>query len=220
MQIWSKKTPHDEFGLVVFFSPKKSARWSMMSGFLRHLVLSGLVFFLGQHGVTIFPYEGGGNSKLWVWDASISNSQEEVSHHFEHQGIDEFWWGKKVYANREKFMGGTIWSSFTFFLVFLLHFSKVTFSRDCVNFYLNMKSAILIQMETFLNLTEILKCVFLDPFISSWGSSSKGYRQETPWPKHRVHRPRLRVETKSREWILRFLRTEFMCNLMMKTMGW
>lgn len=36
----------------------------MMSGFLRHLVLSGLVFFLGQHGVTIFPYEGGGNSKL------------------------------------------------------------------------------------------------------------------------------------------------------------
>lgn len=55
---------------------------------------------LGQHG---FFYE------------SISNSQEEVSHHFEHQGIHEFWWGKKVYAKQENTWEELFEAPFQFF---------------------------------------------------------------------------------------------------------
>ena len=53
-----------------------------------------------------------------------------------------------------------------FFSVSFTLFQSDLFKRLC-KLYLNMKSFILIQMETFLNLTEILKCVFFDPFISS-----------------------------------------------------
>ena len=109
MQIWSKNPPpHDEFGLVVFESQKVcqviNDEW----------VPSTFVWCLFR--------------STRAWDESISNSQEEVSHHFEHQGIDEFWWEKKVYAKSRKIHGRNYLKLlFSFFFVFLLHCSKVTF---------------------------------------------------------------------------------------------
>lgn len=118
--------------------------------------------------------------------------------------------GKRFTPNKKIHGRNYLKLLFSFLNVFFTLFQSDLFKRLC-KLFLNMKSFPHPNGDIPEPDWNPELCIF-DPFISSWGSSSKGYRQETPWPKHRVHRPRLRVELNIGEGILRFLRTEFMWN--------